>query len=106
MDSEHHSSVIITTHRVVTITLDHHVHCSMLLLGRMKCNAVLTVFRSLQVIHNTTRGFKNSEIYMIMVCYAAKYLVVEVLIQLTLERKRVFLWVKNEDEDFTLFWAS
>ena len=43
---------------------------------------------------------------MIMVCYAAKYLVVEVLIQLTLERKRVFLWVKNEDEDFTLFWAS
>ena len=72
----------------------------------MKCNAVLTVFRSLQVIHNTTRGFKNSEIYMTMVCYAAKYLVVEVLIQLTLERKRVFLWVKNEDEDFTLFWAS
>ena len=66
----------------------------------MKCNAVLAVFRSLQVIHNTTRGFKNSEIYMIMVCYAAKYLVVEVLIQLTLERKRVFLWVKNEDEDY------
>ena len=37
---------------------------------------------------------------MTMVCYAAKYLVVEVLIHLTLARKRVFLWVKNEDEDY------